>query len=174
MKSIVLGLLFMIYLTGCGYTTKGFAYKEDKIQIVPIVASVEITDEDRRMSGGSDFPVLLEKKLTNAVVAKFNIEGHLRVVKDPQNALRLACVVKDYAKETLRYDEIDDVSEQRLLLKAEVKLKDSFGESLFEKEVIGEATYFLSGPRAKSETQAQEDLIDDTSRKILEAVTDEW
>jgi len=43
-----------------------------------------------------------------------------------------------------------------------------------EKEVVGETTFFLTGASQKTETAAQVDLVDDTARRITEAVVEDW
>jgi hypothetical protein len=46
---------------------------------------------------------------------------------------------------------------------------------LKEKDIIGEMeSYFLSGPNSISESAAQDKLVDDAARRIMEAVVEEW
>ncbi|MBU0693463.1 MAG: hypothetical protein KKC11_02160 [Candidatus Omnitrophica bacterium] len=156
---------------GCGYSTRGFVYNEDKIYINPAVNTMDITSQERKYSSYRSFPILLEKKLTNALVNKFNIDGQLKTVSQEEGALKLSCSIKDYEKEALRYDDSEQVKEQRLWLRVGVKLTDSMGKVVKEEDIVGEASFFLSG---KSETTAQEELINDTARRILEAVIEKW
>ncbi len=79
-----------------------------------------------------------------------------------------------YTKEAVRFTNADDVVEQRLRLKVHIALTDSSGKSIKAKDIEGEASFFLSGPNRKTETAAQEILIDDTARRILESVVEEW
>jgi uncharacterized protein YcfL len=174
MKKIFLLTIFLYLFYGCGYTTRGFQYQEDKIFIAPIINKIDITSEERRYSGYKVFPILLEKKLTNELINKFNIDGHLKVVSETEESLVLSCFIKDYQKEALKYTSDEEVKEQRLRLYVHIKLQDSEGSILKEKDIVGEASYFLSGPNKKSEESAQSDLIDDTARRILEAVIEEW
>ncbi len=172
-----LSVLLIFILVGCGYTTSGFVsvYEEDSIIIEPAVNDIDITSETRKFAGYTTFPILIENKLTNEIINKFNIDGHFKVVSQGPNALRLSCVVTDYTKETLRYEEEDDdVEEQRLRLYTQVKLLSSSGEILKHEQVVGETTYFLTGAQSKSETSAQIDLVDDTARRISEAVIEAW
>ncbi|MBU1121506.1 MAG: LPS assembly lipoprotein LptE [Candidatus Omnitrophota bacterium] len=172
---LIYGLWTMVYgLSGCGYSTKGFVYKEDRIMIKPVVNKVDITSESRRNSNYTVSPVLLEKRLTNTIVNKFNVFGYLKVVSVEENALVLSCNITEYQKETLRYTDSKDVQEQRLRLVVMTKLIDSDGEVIKEKQVIGETSYYLSGAQQTTEENAQTDIIDDTARRILEAVVEEW
>jgi len=167
-------ILTILFFSGCGYSFHGFQYQENKIFIYPIINKINITSETRRYSSYQSFPILLEKKLTNRLIEKFNIDGHLKVVNTPDAALRLSCIIKKYLKESLRYTDSEEVEEQRLRLYVHIQLKDSKGTSLKERDIVGETTYFLLGTYRKSEEQAQEDLIEDTARRILEIIVEEW
>ena len=168
-------VLLLLIIVGCGYTTRGFIYTEDNIIIKPVVNKIDITSEKRKYSDYVSFPILIENRLTNELVSKFNIEGNLEVVNRDPGALSLACIVENYDKETLRYtEENDEVEEQRLRLYVRMKLTSGEGKILQDKVVVGEAAYYLEGVNKKTETAAQSDLIDDTARRICEAVTEEW
>jgi hypothetical protein len=167
-------LLLLVVLLGCGYTTRGFNYAENGIYIEPVVNEIDITNENRAYSSYSNFPVLLEKQLTNALIEKFNINGSLLVANQAQNNLRLVVKIKDYKKDALRYADSDDVTEHKLKLYADVVLYDSQGENIKESRVVGEASYFLSGRFATSEAAAESELVDDAARRIMEMVIENW
>ena len=173
MRNFLVLSLFLI--ASCGYTTRGFIYTEDSIIIKPVVNKIDITSESRKYSGYVSFPILIENRLTNKLVSKFNIEGNLKVVSHDPGALHLACTVENYNKETLRYTEEDDeAEEQRLRLYVRMKLTSPDGKILQDRMIVGEAAYYLAGVNEKSESAAQTDLIDDTARRICEAVTEAW
>jgi len=168
-------VLLLLIMVGCGYTTRGFIYAEDTIIIRPVINKVDITSESRKYSDYTSFPILIENRLTNEIISKFNIEGNLKVVSEDPNALKLICTVNDYSRETLRYTEgSDEVEEQRLRLSVHMKLTSGEGKVLQDRVVLGETTYYLTGANQKSESAAQVDLIDDTARRICEAVTEAW
>ena len=168
----VLGVLAV--LAGCGYTTRTAAYEESTIIIKPVVNQINIAQEERKYSDYKSFPRLIENTLTSKLVSEFNIDGQLKVVRDDPRALVLTSAVTNYNKESLRYTDSEDIKEQRLRLYVSIKLTDAKGEVIKEKEVVGEAAYFLSGANQKSESAAQIDLIDDTARRICEAVVENW
>ena len=149
-------------------------YQEDRIYIQPIVNEMDITRENRTYASYATYPILLEKKLTNSVVNRFSIDGHLSVASVEGGALRLQCQIRDYRKVALRYDDADDVEEQRLRLYVHMTLSDSKGDVINEATIVGETSYFLSGSLAKTESIAQEDLIEDTARRIVESVIENW
>ena len=167
-------VLLLLIVVGCGYTTRGFIYAEDTIIIKPVINKIDITSESRKYSDYTSFPILIENRLTNEIVSQFNIEGNLKVVSEDLNALELVCTVNNYNRETLRYTNADEVNEQRLRLDVNIKLTSGDGKVLKDKNVTGETTYYLTGANVKSESTAQLDLIDDTARRICEAVTEEW
>lgn len=174
MKLKKLSIIILILFCGCGYTTRGFVYSSNKIYITPIVNKIKITNDYKRYTTFSSYPVLLETRLTNTLINKFNIDGHLKVVSTEIDALKLSGEITEYTKEVMRYTGSEDIQEQRLRLHVVMKLINPEGGVLKEKEVVGETSFFLTGPNSKSESQAQNDLINDTSRRILEAVVEEW
>jgi outer membrane lipopolysaccharide assembly protein LptE/RlpB len=171
----ILALLMALILSGCGYTTKGFTFKETEIIIVPVINTIDITSERRINSNYETFPRLIENRLTNELVSKFNIDGHLKVVsQEGPSTLKLTCSVNSYSKEALSYEDDDNVEEQRLRLYVGMKLESPDGKVMISQTVVGEAEYFLSGANQKSESSAQDDLIDDTARGLSEAVLESW
>jgi hypothetical protein len=98
----------------------------------------------------------------------------LDVVSESRNALELECQLTEYRRQTLRYTDSDDPEEQRLRLKVKMKLVNSAGEVLQKNNIVGQASFFLTGPNSKSEVAAQNDLIEDTARRITEAVVEAW
>tara|TARA_B100000315_G_scaffold248574_1_gene278607 strand:- start:851 stop:1375 length:525 start_codon:yes stop_codon:yes gene_type:complete len=173
--SRVLSIFLIIILIGCGYTTRSIvSFAEDTIIIEPVVNEIDITSERRKFADYTTFPILIENKLTNELVSKFNIDGNFKVVSQDPEALVLTCVIDNYTKETLRYENNDDIEEQRLRLYVKMKLTSPKGEVLKDKQVVGEATFFLTGVNSKSEVAAQVDLVDDTARRISEAIVEAW
>ncbi|MBU2103252.1 MAG: LPS assembly lipoprotein LptE [Candidatus Omnitrophota bacterium] len=168
------GVVLVVSLSGCGYTTKGFVYEHDRIVVVPAVDKISITAENRKYSQYQSYPVLLEKRFTSVLVGRFNRDGHLKVTSNKADALLLECVITDYQKEAVRYSDSDDVREQRLRLHVLMKLSNARGETIKERDVVGESSFFLVGPNRKSEAVAQGELIDDAARRIVEAVVEEW
>lgn len=167
-------VILMIFLAGCGYKTRGVMYKEKGVYIRPVVNSINVSTQERDSANYSSYPLFIDKKLTNTIAEKFNIDGQLKVSSQIEDNLKLECLVKEYKKEVLRYADNDDVSEQRLRLFVKMTLFDGVGDLLKTQDIIGETTYYLSGSLAKSETAAQQDLVDDTARRIVEAVVEEW
>jgi len=170
---IKLLVLFVFFLSsGCGYVTKGSIYAGHKLIIKPAVNKIDVTSISEETSGYVNFPILIENKLTNEIVSRFNTDGQLKVVSQDPSALILSCTVNNYSKQTLRYEEDNDgeVREQRLRLNVHIRLISADDKVLIEQDIVGETEYFVSG----SETSAQTDLVEDTARRISEAVLEQW
>jgi hypothetical protein len=89
-------VLVFILLCGCGYTTRGFVYSSNKIFITPAINKISITTEDRRYSTFTVYPILLEQRLTNKVINRFNVDGHLKVTSKDEDALKLSSEITQY------------------------------------------------------------------------------
>lgn len=168
-------LIFAIFaIAGCGYTTRGFHYTNDKIVIIPAVNKIDVASDNRKYSNFTSYPILLENRFTNVLINKFLIDGHLKVTSEDPAALQLSCEITDYQREAVKYTNSEDVKEQKLWLHVKMKLNDPAAGTTKEREVVGQASYFLTGANSKSEAAAQNDLIDDTARRVLEAIVEEW
>ena len=168
----VLAAIFL--LAGCGYSVHSVTFAEKTIFIKPVTNAIKIAIEGNKYENRKTYPRLIENELTSSLVQGFNTDGQLKVARDEAGALKLICVVKDYRKDTLRSTNTNDVVEQRIQLEVAMKLYDSNGKTVTDKEVVGETTYFLSGPNQKTEVAAQGELVDDTARRITEAVVENW
>ena len=166
-------LFAVCFLLGCGYTTRAFVGNEN-IYVKPVINDIEITSKDRIYSEYTSLPVFIEKKLTSVLVSKFNVRGSYNIGADTEDALMLDCRVYDYKKEALRYSDSDDVTEQRLRLYIHVTLYDREDNVTKKKDVVGEATFFLSGPYATTESEAIMELVDDTARRVVDVVSEDW
>lgn len=173
MKKVIV-FVFLFLFAGCGYTTRGFVYETNKITISPIVNKINIATQDRSGSDYASYPVLLEKRLTNNLINAFNIDGSLKIVNSSYDAMKLVCEVTDYRKTAVMHSDNDDVQEQKLKLAVNIKLYDKNDVLIKIRVINGEAEHYLTGAKSTSESAAQNDLLDDTSRRILEAVVDAW
>jgi len=167
-------VIFSLILLGCGYTTRGFLHEGESILIAPVKNKIKIAKESRKYAGYVSYPVLIEKRLTNALIERLQTDGHLRVTSSEPYDLKLAIDIIDYKKETLRYTDSDDIEEQRLWLVVSMSLADNNNNIINKKEIRGETTFFLIGSHQKSESAAQVELVSDTARRILEAVIERW
>lgn len=171
------GVLLLAALSGCGYsTTRLLPVSYQTIYIEPFENQIPITEEISERTGFYSNVPELEEKVTRSVIDRFLFDGNLRVVNDPEKAdLRLTGQLKDFYRQPVRRQEDDVVEEYRLNLTASLALRDRNDKLLLEESnLVGDATYFLSGALARSETAAIEDLTTDFSRRVVEWVIEYW
>lgn len=166
-----------IALTSCGYTTKTVLPSNIKtIHIAPIKNAIdlsgEISDKDR-------FRVYrpgTEVDLTNAIINRFIFDGNLKVVNREKADAVLEAKLVDYRRDPLRYSEGDDIQEYRLSITLDVAVYLSDGHKILwhATTLIGDTSFFLSGPRALSEDEAVIKAVDDVARRVVDKTIELW
>src|SRR3989338_5054252 len=143
--SIVYGLLSMVLIASCGYTTKSTLPSGIKtIHVETFKNNIDFAAEGRR----NLYLPLLEIKVRNAVINRFLFDGNLKIA---------------------------DADKADLVLKGQLLSYDRKGETDWtESGFVGEATYFVTGASARSEEAAVEDAITDLARRIVERTVEAW
>lgn len=166
--------IFMALFTGCGYTTGSLLPSNYRvISVEPFKNKVGYLNENVR---GLYIP-LLEIKTHDAIVARFQMDGHLKVNKSDNADLILQGNLIGFDREDVRTDDNNNIQEYRVRVTVSLRLidpavpdKEVWSESSFS----GEATYYTSGPQAKSESAALEDALADLSRRVVERTLENW
>ena len=167
---LVLGSLL---LSGCGYTTGSLLPSNYRtVAIEPFKNKVGYLNENTR---GLYVP-LLENKVHDNVASRFQFDGHLKVVPAGRADLVLKGELTGFDREELRLTDNQDVQEYRLRITVAITLVDQTTDKPVweEPSFSGEATYFVSGPQAKSESAALDDALTDLSRRIVERTLENW
>lgn len=170
---IKIALLLTLILGGCGYTTGSLLPSNYKtINIEPFKNKIGYVSEGRREL----YIPLLENKVRDSIIVRFQNDGHLKVARSGQSDLLLKGDLVRFEREELRIDDNDQVSEYRVRITVNIVLMDPNNdrEMWSEGSFAGEATYYLSGPQAKSESQAVEDALVDLSRRVVERTLEDW
>ena len=121
------------------------------------------------------FP-LLEVNIRDAVVDRFLFDGNLRIA-DPDTAdLLLKGELISYSRDPLRYTDNNDVEEYRVAISVNLIMLNQDQEiNLWTEDgFTGEATYFLTGPLANTESTAVEEATEDLARRIVERTIEDW
>ncbi len=163
----------MLAISGCGYSTGNLLPSNYRvISIEAFKNKIGYLNENVR---GLYVP-LLEVKTHDAVVSRFQMDGHLKVGKPDQADLILQGNLIGFDREDVRTDENNNVSEYRVRITVALKLIDTAtGDTVWEEPSFsGEETYFLTGPQAKSESVALQDALTDVSRRIVERTLENW
>ncbi len=164
---------------GCGYTTRGYITKSGykTIYVEPFDNKINTTSEYAEGARFRTYFPLMENKITNAVVDRFNFEGSLRTAQREEADLVLSGSLTNYRRETLRTASgSDNPEEYRVTLFVNMKLVENrTGKVLWEKnDFAGDATYFVGGAMASSEAQAVDEASIDLARRIVETTVEAW
>ncbi|MFA5088181.1 MAG: LptE family protein [Candidatus Omnitrophota bacterium] len=170
----ILILFFLCCLSlNCGYTTGSLLPSRLRtIYVQPFKNSIAYTLESNRQS----YVPLMEIDIQKAVIDRFLYDGKLKIAKEETADLILSGELVNYSKSGLRYTDNDDVEEYRIQIAVNLVLWDTAKDQAFweEKAFVGEATYFVSGALAKSESAAVSDAIADLARRVIERTMDNW
>ena len=166
-------LSFALSAAGCGYTTHpGYPARLKTIYIEPFENNINYTEDLNR---GLYVP-LLEVKVRDAVIDRFQFDGHLRIAKPEDADVILKGSLTGFSRDVLRRTESDDVEEYRIQVIVDLTLIERVPNTTFweEKGFAGESTYFLSGPSAKSEAAAIDEALVDLGRRVVERGIESW
>ena len=175
MQKLFYGLIAFLIMTssGCGYTTGSLLPSNYRTLFVePFNNKVDFVNENVR---GLYVP-LLETRVRTAVIERFQLDGHLRLDNNGKSDLILKGSLVGFERDDLRTDQNQNVQEYRLRIIVSLSMIDNATGDVFwsEPSFIGEATYFTTGPQAKSESAALEDALTDLSRRVVERTIENW
>jgi len=170
--------LAVFVVSGCGYTTKTLLPEHVKtIYIDNVLNKIDITKETEYRDTYHIYRPGLERKIRRGIKERFIFDGKLKVVNTKEKADSvLETSIVAFEKQPLQYLDDKTVDEYRLKMVVGMKFTDlAEGDVLVDiAELVGETTYTLNGPFAKTETAAQDDAVTDLSRRIIERVVDLW
>lgn len=166
-------LSFALSITGCGYTTHtAYPAHIKTIYVEPFENNINYTEDLNR---GLYVP-LLEVKVREAIIDRFQFDGHLRVAKPEDADLILKGSLLGFERNVLRRTESDNVEEYRIHVIVDLTMTERAPNTVFweEKGFVGESTYFLTGPAAKSESEAIDLALVDLARRVVERGVESW
>lgn len=166
-------VLSVISLSGCGYTTGSLLPPQfHTLYVEPFANKVEFVSENVRTL----YVPLLETKVRNAIIDRFQLDGHLRLSDSNKSDLILKGTLVGFERDDLRTDQNQNVQEYRLRIIVSLTMIDNTTGQVYwqEPSFVGESTYFTSGPQAKSETEALNDTMTDLSRRVVERTIENW
>ena len=176
LKIVVFGLwslVFSLLSIHCGYSThSNLPAHLKRIYIPPFENKIDLTKETQR---NVYFP-LLEVKVRNAVVDRFQFDGSLKIAKEDKADLILKGILKNYERDVLRYTDNNDVLEYRVKIFVSLEMWDNTTQQVWwqEPSFVGEATYVTSGAQARSEDAAIKDAAEDLARRVVERTMENW
>jgi hypothetical protein len=174
MKKIFIVLCLLgLTLAGCGYSTHSSLPSNWRtIYIAPFENKVDYTTEGKR----NLYLPMMEVKVRSAIINRYQFDGALKVAKEDTASLVLKGELVDYQRDVLRYTDENDVKEYRVRVVVNMKLTEGVdGPKVWEENGFsGEATYFLSGAQASSESAAVDNAITDLARRTVERTVENW
>jgi hypothetical protein len=179
----IAAFMFMIFalsfagLAGCGYTTRSMICDEYKtIRVEQFINKIDITTDSLAANKYRIYRPMLESSLTQAVIDRYLFDGNLKPATAESADLVLKGELVEFERAPLKYTADDEVQEYRINLAVNISLRDTKADKLLweEKLFTGDATYYTTGPLAKSEDEAISLAITDLSRRIVERTVDQW
>jgi len=152
------------------------ADKYSTVYVKPFENRIDITDETYAANKYRIYRPFLETDITKAVRDKYLFDGNLRPYAEENSDLLLEGQLIEFARNPLRYDDNDEVSEYRLNLTVDLRLYETREKRLVweEKGFTGSTTYFTTGSQAKSESAAINEAMSDLARRIVERTVEQW
>ena len=174
---LVLTIILVAGLSGCGYTTRSLLPPHiKKIHVENFKNSIDITEETSDKTIHRTYKPRLELDVTKAIIDKFIFDGNLKIASAGDADTILTGELIDFRREGLRYDESDNIEQYRIVIVVRIKLED-----LKENKIMwefggfaGSYDYYTIGSQAKSESAAINEAIDDLARRIVEQTIEVW
>lgn len=117
----------------------------------------------------------IEVDITNAIINRFIFDGNLKVSSPEKADLILKAELVDYRRDALRYSDSEDIQEYRLSVRLDVTVTETGKQKvLWRESVVGDSSFFLSGPRAISEDEAAQKAVEDAARRAVDKTIEIW
>ncbi len=173
-KFLVLLLVSLSSLSlNCGYSARSLLPSSLRtVHVEAFKNNILYTEEQKR----DIYIPLLEVRVRNAIIDRFLFDGSLKTADPALADLTLSGELKGYERNVLRSDEDQNVQEYRIHIIISLVLKDNHKKLVRweEPEFVGETTYFVTGPHAKTEAAAIEDALKDLGRRVVERTIEDW
>ena len=163
-KAFIIFICCILFVSGCGYTTKAY-YLPNSIKTVYIQTLVNKTYEPN-----------LENELKTKLIASFQDDGHLDITPHDEADAHLKGEIIGYSRQAMRYTSDESVQEYRLNITVNFEFIDlSSGKPIVKaNNFSGNASYYLSGANAKSETTSRAEALDNLSPLMLNKIITLW
>ncbi len=161
-------------LAGCGYSLRSLLPSDyQHISVESFANAIDITQESEDLYRYRTFYPNIEIDLTREIIERFNVDGRLTVTPQGQAELVMSGKITDFIRQPLRVTDDDRAEEYRLVIVAEVALKDTRTNTYLwqESQLQGEATYF-TGRTNEAQTVAL--AVKDLAKRIVERTIENW
>lgn len=172
LKCLVLLVVGCVFV-GCGYSARSSLPSNLRtINIPPFKNSINYNEDSSRQI----YIPLLEVEVRNNIIDRYQHDGNLRIADGDNADLVLKGELVNFDRSELREEDDRDVEEYRVHISVNLQLWDTDKNEMKweEKGFTGEATYFVTGPKATSEQSAINEAMVDLARRIVERTIEDW
>lgn len=156
--------------TSCGYTQKTALPRN--------IQAIHVDTFKHKISPGSiyAFEPGLEIKITNAIIRRLHRDGNLRVTSREEADVILEGDLIAFDQEGVRFTGLERIEEYRLYIAVALRLIDRRTREVLweEPNFSGDASYFVTGPRAVSRSSAAEKAVDRLARNVVDRIVEDW
>jgi citrate lyase gamma subunit len=166
-------LAVLLAFPGCGYTTGSVISSRFKtIFVQPFENKIDYMNSDDRKV----YIPQIETTIRSAVIDRVMLDGNLKIAEEGDSDLVLKGKVVAFTRDELRLTTNEDVKEYRLTVTVGLTLYDPVNEKVVweEPSFSGDATYYTTGPNAKSEAAAIQDAVNDLARRAVARIIEDW
>ena len=167
----------LVALAGCGYTTHvALPGNLRTVYVKPFVNRIDITSEASDLTRFKIYRPLLESDISNAIIARFQADGTIRVANPQRADMILTGELIAFRRDALRFDNANNAEEYRLSVVVNLELRNARDGSILwtEESFIGDATFFVTGSLAESEPLALDRAVKDLARRVVERTVEGW
>ena len=160
----------MTFHGGCGYTRK--AVLPAGIQTI----HVETFKNKITMGRLYAYEPGLEMKITNAVIRRLHVDGNLKVVSREKADAILEGDLIGFDQEGVRFTGLERIEEYRLYVAVTLRLRNAKTDTLLweEPNFSGDTSYFVTGPRSVSRSEAADRAIERLARQAVDRIVEDW
>ena len=163
--------------SGCGYTThSALPGNLRTVYVKPFLNKIDITAEVTDLSRFKIYRPLLESQISNAIIARYQADGNLRVATPQRADAILTGELVDFRRDALRFDRSNNVEEYRLSVVVNLELRNAHTNEVLwtEENFTGDATFFVTGALAGVEPPALDRAVKDLARRVVERTIEGW
>lgn len=167
---LILLLVFMIPVCGCGYTRKAMLLNDMKtIYIETVKNRLEPTEIYAYQQG-------LEMDITNAVIRRLQQDGTLKVVEQSKADVTLRTTLVRFEQEGLRFNQLESVEEYRLFVVVTLQLVDNrTGDTIWEEpDFMGDTEYYVTDVSSIGRQKAALEAVERLARNITDRIVEDW
>jgi outer membrane lipopolysaccharide assembly protein LptE/RlpB len=157
----------VLVISGCGYSTSTALLPSHlKTIAIPVF-------------GNSTTEVTIEQQITEAVIARFVADNHLRVVDERSADSILRGRVAAYRNSVFGFSNTTEAQEYRVTIVVDVTLKDTVKnrEMWSEPAMAKTANYYVvnvPGQTARTELDGRKEAIDKIAEEIVNRTVESW